>query len=215
MPEILEITAYRFNELSEKAKEKAREWWRDGAFDYEWWDFLFDDFVAVAEILGIEIGTQENGKHKERTIFFSGFSSQGSGACFVGDYSYSKMAHKKIRQYAPNDERLHAIADELFAIQKKVGYSARACMTHRGRYSHEYCMEVSVECCEHYLQPVFSEVEARITMLMRDFARWMYSMLESEYWWRMADEQVDDNIICNEYLFDANGERSVILSQEG
>lgn len=32
----IKTKVYQINELSEPAKEKAREWYREGAFDYEW-----------------------------------------------------------------------------------------------------------------------------------------------------------------------------------
>jgi hypothetical protein len=47
----IEITAYKFDELSDNAKEKARKWWRDGGLDYEWWQFIYED----AEAIGLKI----------------------------------------------------------------------------------------------------------------------------------------------------------------
>ncbi len=38
MPEIIETTLYRLNELSDAAKDKARAWYREGGFDYDWYD---------------------------------------------------------------------------------------------------------------------------------------------------------------------------------
>lgn len=35
MPHTKSKTVYYFDELSDKAKEKAREWYREGALDYE------------------------------------------------------------------------------------------------------------------------------------------------------------------------------------
>ena len=49
----IEVKILTFNELSEKAKENARDWWRDGGLDYEWWDFIYDD----AESIGIKISS--------------------------------------------------------------------------------------------------------------------------------------------------------------
>lgn len=40
-------TLYQFDELSEQAKEKAREWYREGALDYEWYDCIYDDAARV------------------------------------------------------------------------------------------------------------------------------------------------------------------------
>lgn len=48
-----EITTkiYTFDELSDKAKEKARDWYREHALDYDWWDHVYDD----AERVGLKI----------------------------------------------------------------------------------------------------------------------------------------------------------------
>ena len=49
----IEVKILTFNELSEKAKENARNWWRDRGLDYEWWDFIYND----AESIGIKISS--------------------------------------------------------------------------------------------------------------------------------------------------------------
>lgn len=47
----LKIVVYDFDELSDKAKEKARDWYREGALDYDWWDSTYED----AERIGLKI----------------------------------------------------------------------------------------------------------------------------------------------------------------
>lgn len=47
MPEIIETTVYRLNELSDTAKDKARAWYRDGGFDYDWYDAVYEDFQCI------------------------------------------------------------------------------------------------------------------------------------------------------------------------
>jgi Zn ribbon nucleic-acid-binding protein len=47
----LEVTVYEFDELNDKAKERAREWYLRGAFDYEWWDSTYGDAARI----GLEI----------------------------------------------------------------------------------------------------------------------------------------------------------------
>ena len=44
---VKETQVYQFDELSEHAKEKARDWYRQGALDYEWWDFTYDDAATI------------------------------------------------------------------------------------------------------------------------------------------------------------------------
>ena len=44
MPDVIETTVYRLDELSEAAKDNARAWYREGGFDYDWYDAVYEDF---------------------------------------------------------------------------------------------------------------------------------------------------------------------------
>lgn len=47
----IEIKVYQFDELSEKAKENAREWWLHNGLDDYWWESIYYD----AEQVGLKI----------------------------------------------------------------------------------------------------------------------------------------------------------------
>jgi uncharacterized membrane protein len=48
---------YTFEELSDKAKEKARDWWREGALDIDWWESTYEDAENIGlKITGFDIG---------------------------------------------------------------------------------------------------------------------------------------------------------------
>ena len=189
----VEYNLYQFDELSDSAKERAREWYRT-TIDYEWWDFIFDDAKEIGQILGIDISE----------ICFSGFWSQGDGAQFTGDYEYRKGASKKVRQYAPQDKELHRIADELQEIQRRNFYSITASVSNSGRYCHEYCTTINVYDSREV--DVSIDTEESIQELMRDYMRWIYRQLQEEYWYLQEDEQVEENILANEYEFTEDGE---------
>jgi hypothetical protein len=52
--ETIEINLYAFDELSDEAKERAREWWRDG-FDYPWWSESHESIRAFLDHFGVEM----------------------------------------------------------------------------------------------------------------------------------------------------------------
>ncbi len=59
---------------------------RERGFNYEWYDAVYEDFQRIAEFLGINFRTRSvhlmgGGARQELRIFFSGFWSQGDGAC--------------------------------------------------------------------------------------------------------------------------------------
>ena len=210
---VVETNVFQYDELDDRAKERAREWYSRHVFEDSCdWEFVYEDAVRVAEILGIEIEPQYvplmNGKsRKTPSIFFSGFSSQGDGACFEGTYRYAKGATKTIREYAPQDKELHRIADELQAVQRKHFYHLIASMNHTGHYCHSGCMSVEVEHNEDRYRDI-GDAEEEITQLMRDFADWIYERLSDEYDYQTSDEAVEEAIRANEYEFDEEGDRA-------
>src|ERR1700677_994185 len=44
MPRIVETTVFQLGELSERARERARAWYREAAADDDWHECVFDDF---------------------------------------------------------------------------------------------------------------------------------------------------------------------------
>jgi len=201
------ITLYKFNELTtDRAKEKARDWYRDGGLDYEWWDSSYDDFREIFRILGIDADvplTLRNGKTGTRLgVSFSGFSSQGDGACFEGSYSYAKGSVKAMRAYAPKDNELQEIAADLQALQRKHFYKIEARLKHSGRYCHEYMVEFDVTVDG---SDASDEVTDAVKESLRDLMRWIYKTLEAEYEYLTSDEAVDESLSTNEYEFEEDG----------
>lgn len=54
------ITLYAFDELTDEAKEKARNWYREVCIDYDWWQSTYDD----AERIGLNITEFDLGGRK-------------------------------------------------------------------------------------------------------------------------------------------------------
>lgn len=229
MPKLKQITTYQFTELSDKAKEKARDWYREGALHYDWWDAVYEDTLSVAVRLGIDISSKAKPPgERAPAIYFSGFASQGDGACFEGywrhrdkpqrtspDAIFRKKAlntderytsfEEAIRGYAPQDETLHNIAKELDT------YTNCACgIRQEGNYSHEHTMRFT-----HYVTNEHGddddtdedETTNKVEETLKDFARWIYGRLEEEHDYLLSDEAVDESIISNEYEFDEDGDR--------
>lgn len=193
---------YKFEELDDRAKEKARDWYRQNALDYDWWDSVYEDAKQIGIILGIDM----NHKGKDPCIWFSGFSSQGDGACFEGSYRYAKGASKEIRKYAPKDTELHRIADALTKIQRPAFYQLTATVRHSDRYYHAYSTTIGVNDRDGY--EIHDDTENAIVEALRDFMNWIYRQLEKEHDYLMSDESVDENIKANEYEFTEEGERA-------
>ncbi len=212
MPDVICTNVCQFPELSDAAKDKARSWYRELGPHDDWWDAVYDDFERVCEILGIRLKTKSarlmgGGTRQKPCIWFSGFWSQGDGACFEGRVSHAKGSTKRIRDYAPQDTTLHGIADRLQAVQRRHFYQLCAEAAHRGHYYHEYCMTVEVTRDSQTGQEPTSDSEDTVTEALRDLARWLYRQLEAEHDHLTSDQSIEDGIIANEYTFTEGGRR--------
>ena len=79
MPRIIETTVYTIDELSRAAKENARIWFRDQGLHDEWYDFVYEDFGTICEILGITLATTPvplygGGTRDKPQVHFSGYA---------------------------------------------------------------------------------------------------------------------------------------------
>ena len=212
MPRIVETTVFHLGELSERARETARAWYREAAAGDDWHECVFEDFEAICVILGVRLTTRSvrlfgGGTRQKPCIWFSGFASQGDGASFEGALRFAAGARKAIRAHAPQDGELHRIADALQAIQRRNFYQLRADATQRGRGCHEYSMSIAVERDSPTGQQMTADAEDTVAELLRDLARWLYRQLEREYEYQTSDEVTDEAILSNEYTFTDDGRR--------
>ena len=205
MPKQVVSTVYSYKELSEQAKEKARDWYRDGNLDYDWWESVYEDAKTIGAFLGWTIDD----------IYFSGFSSQGDGACFEGHWSLDTVSLKKLQAHAPSDKDLHKIGadfQELVSLNQHRRKLARlegvedvyeapsGSVKQSGHYSHKGCTDFSVDNMDPASEDTLIEIS-------RDFMDWIYDQLEKEHDWLQADEQVAESIMANDYEFDEDGNR--------
>jgi hypothetical protein len=52
----IETTVYEFDELDDKAKDRARDWFREGCLGYDWWDGIYEDANTIGlKITGFDV----------------------------------------------------------------------------------------------------------------------------------------------------------------
>jgi hypothetical protein len=204
---------YKFAELDERAKERARDWFRQFVFAEPFdWEHVFEDAKTCLKLAGFDVDK----------IYFSGFSSQGDGACFEGSWRAADAKPvKAMKQHAPQDKTLHAIAAEMRAIAK-LRPDASMTVKQTGRYSHEGCTSFSVTSDGpeweddtarsnaewDVLRARDTAIGDRIEEASKDAMRWIYRALEKEYKYQNSNEVVDESIEINEYEFTEDGKRT-------
>lgn len=187
------ITTYQFSELSPEAQREALDNCRDWNVASEYWSgYSVECAKDAGKLLGIDIDN----------VYFSGFWSQGDGACFTGSYAYKKGSVKAIKDEFPMADELHAIAQNLQDIQKLRFYRLTADVTHSGRYYHAYSTDMQIFDNGEYASDI---VHDAIKECLQDFMNWIYRMLEAEYDDLTSDACVRESIEANELEFNADG----------
>lgn len=166
---------YKFSELSKSAKEKAVEKLYDINTDSEWWDLTVDD----------ETGKLIEQGFNDAKIMFSGFSSQGDGACFT----------------------CSSIDFDKFLNGKYKGLDIGANITHRWRhyFATSTTVNLNIEgdglCDDDY-----NEIEKAIEDERERLGNDIYRTLEKEYQYLRNDQAISQTIEANEYEFTKDGE---------
>ena len=184
-----------------KPKKKAIENNRDINTDLvDWWDYVYDWAKEDGEKKGFYIDD----------IYFSGFSSQGDGACWVGSVPYDDWIPKHADEFPTFMKFIDQISGEGAKIY------------HDGFYSHSKTMHIDGDYMEKFIQWLDSEYELSEEDLAglnrdadkledavlddaRDFADEIYKRLEDEYEGLTSDEAIAETLIINDYEFDEGG----------
>lgn len=173
--------------------------------DHEWWDSVYELFTEDMKAIGIEVDK----------MYFSGFWSQGDGACFEG----------RVRDWGLFLKSL-GYTNPLFIdhFDKHAAFDVR----HRGHYYHENCTSFSMEfnLPEEFDEEDFLQVygygeelrdaaliaalslpensgdalEAQFTEAFKDHMRDLYCRLEEEYEYLTSDEVVLESLEANDRL---------------
>ncbi len=125
----ISTTVYTFDELSDEAKEKARNWYREGSYDYEWWESVYEDAASIGlKITGFDIG---RGSYCEGTLTLS---SRRVAENIIKDHGGDCETHKtavafmdKLKTIALKypDEGDEVAAEEIEAAEQDFSISLR------------------------------------------------------------------------------------------
>ena len=190
MPRIHETILYKFDELSTESKKKAITSFQedDSHLDYDWHKDTINDFKTILELIG----------YYNITCYFSGFYSQGDGACFSARFSREKRCLQKVKSYCPKEEKILNIVEK---IQSEIPLHEEYEIKHSGHYYHEYCTNV------YYLgdNEKAEQLDERFLELSRQLMRILYKKLNTEYDYLNSDEAITEYIKANNYEFTEDG----------
>lgn len=199
----------KFDELSDEAKKKALDNVRSVAHEFFNGDYVIEDWKEILKACGFSAVT----------IMYSGFYSQGDGACFTGGWQPDWVEPDKLDEYS---DKLKLLFDYPLAEHAKYKLclaagvdphepedgetssmvAGHAKLEHRGRYYHEknVSYEYSYEGWNRILEEDFED-------WCEDLMREIYRCIRDEYEYQMSDEGVMELIECNDYDFNDKGEQ--------
>lgn len=126
----IETIVYEYDELSEEAKEKAREWCAKGIADYDWWDCVYYDAKEVGiEITGFDLYRYEiTGKLlddavtvAEKIIKEHGPETETAitARAFLKDYALIPNANEDAKEEAVEDFTHDILEDYRIILQRE------------------------------------------------------------------------------------------------
>jgi hypothetical protein len=197
----------RFEALTKRQQDEILDKYRDWNVYEDWHGYVYEDFKRDMDAIGIEVDK----------MYFSGFSSQGDGACFEGRVDDWPKFLESVGYTCP---ALTALAAESW------GFS----VVHRGHYYHENCtsfrsdmvspddyseseMDEFVYAHSPYKTDIqnaafvailkgynFGELDDEFEEAFKDHMRNLYNRLEEEYDSLTSDGSVLEALHANDML---------------
>ena len=180
----VKVKLYEFSELSEKVQQKLIEDNREHEVDQDdWFEPITEGFEEDMKSAGID----------DITIGFTGFWSQGDGACFHGKVTDNRKLIETLKEedYLEKELNIPGIDELNIAIIK---------ITHR--YEHANTIVADIDDwgeydCDH--------LETAITKWARDKSNKLYTTLEQYYEELTSDDNVRDYLVEKGEVFLENG----------
>lgn len=186
--------------IADKLSDKLLDRYRDINVEHiDWWEYVYENFKEDMKGQGIDVDR----------MYFSGFWSQGDGACFDGSLDDVQLFLGK--NFKP---------DEYPMIRKLLGDGGTVVLKveHSGHYYHENCIsygldadrlehcvktptdfhEQIVEQWDKELDTEIVDFEKQSVEIFKTHMRTLYRTLEKEYDYLTSDEAVQETVIAND-----------------
>jgi len=216
MPSTRTITVYKYDELSDRAKENMKSKYIAGSIDL---DYVIDNAKEDGDKFGFMIDE----------VLYSGFSSQGDGASWTGTIQLQRFLEHHLKEDHPDYGRytvLLTLLEDGWA-EHQVSVSRKSFM-----YNHSNTMQIDQQYMGYVATTEDAVIRAACPLqganvqelyegilidgLLDDLYEWalkeaknyadeIYDRLESAYDDEMSDQHVSLMADANEWEFDESG----------
>jgi hypothetical protein len=189
----------RFEALSKTEQQAILDKHRPVEMEDHWWDNVYEQFQYDL----IEAGYGVNVNHGRPSIFFSGFCSQGDGACFEGyvaDFTRAAKDFPVLLKAAYTDRSLRWYSRGNYCHAETLEFSeyfdVRNEFDRRDEPLRWHARESEIRDAENEWVKFVEATEKKVKDLCCD----LYTKLEEENDHLTSDETVLENLIANDLL---------------
>lgn len=187
------ISGYLANELNNKEQQKVLQDYHEINVMSDWFEAIVEDFNEDAKSsYGIVA-----------TLYFSGFWSQGDGACFVTKTVDTDILIRELH------EQGYDIPEDCLIYSKDLSVNIEKV---QASFANHYNHENTITACVHSESDVITQhdldrLEGVITSWAREYSKITYKSLEDYYIDLTSDEAIMETLLDehNGYLFTKNG----------
>jgi hypothetical protein len=204
-----EKTEFKFSELSERAKQKAREAYIDGVeFDAE---YTIDDAETVLGFLGFSIDDRQvrmmNGKTRGTPDVYYNAGWGHHWVAFNGNWRAFEVNNAGLLDYAGGDEIKKLGAKAMAVFLRYPNARADVKRSPRGESMSIENAVPDPDADDSENPEAFERVEADLNDLLEEVEAWFSTRLSDEYDYQMDYERADEYYNNDEdVLFDEDGE---------
>lgn len=192
-----EIKIYTFEELDKKAKEKAREWYKDR---------MRDDFFIESDSItdNMENVLYING-YSNTKVYWSLSNCQGDGVCFTWEiYGYDEDIIPLLNRIYDNNIPKNILRVLPFIKIEFKGNRSNYCHKNTVRVDYSSTTRSYIDGC-YRVEKVIDELVETLDEDRKNLCDILEKQGYDEIDYYYSDEYIDETIICNEYEFYADG----------
>ncbi len=177
---------------NDELKEKVLEKYYDINVDFDgWWDSVYEDWIEDLKNYGFE----------DVKIYFSGFCSQGDGACFISKNINLSLLAEKLNFSTREINVIKALQEQGYIYSE---------LTHNNHYYHEYSTYFVIydgytRATWKRILKIVARLEIAIKNLIIELSKGIYRDLQAEYEYLTTVDAILETLEINDYEFDENG----------
>lgn len=180
------VTVFSFGELSKEAQKSVLNEMRHTNVENDWYKGIVENWTEKLKSLGYE----------NIEVLFSGFGSQGDGACFTASVDIKKWL------------KAHKLTKKLNALYRDGSEHFSFSITHSWRYYFSTSTNVEQGFWEGSTPKAQSEAEEMLKMIEDErekIGNKIYRELSDAYFELIDDEAVRETIEANDWTFLKDG----------